>query len=403
MNTPRFVRFVRSLPALALLLGLSLATPAQQEASFSVHGGPATGLNSANAPSRLMAQVKVGGAVDRTSVAPAAGQTAAQVSASQEAAFQAKGYATRRDGPNDFAVTAGPGGAPLTDGAGVGNDDTGLDIDCGIKKLPAAPGAPPPDPKDKNGGGGVGVPPDHQPPVSLPHPVVIIIIIEIRLANGTVIVIRVPILILPGMDGPQIRMAIEQALRSAGLLPNRVRWHSVLDPYRWVDGFQLDRTVNGDQVQHLEYEYDAMARRVLPPQELTAGMFPSFGATDYGQETRGAAPARPWAVSQGNHRVGGYFDVVYHLALPSAPGGEIVSLGRQLPATPLCNGYVLVDLPGAVFGFGLLDPSGDLRRSYLVPPAPALVGLPLNYQGLALDQGSGLLTMTNGIAVKIGQ
>jgi hypothetical protein len=61
------------------------------------------------------------------------------------------------------------------------------------------------------------------------------------------------------------------------------------------------------------------------------------------------------------------------------------------------------DLPNSAFTFAMTDGDGHLRRSYYVPNSGALVGLPLNAQGLALDPARSQLSMTNAIAMAIGR
>ncbi len=399
----RLTNLFRSAVALALCLGLSLAARAQQEVCLSVHGGPATGQHNQGGPSSLNARIKINGVPDTTSVSPRAGQTAAQVSADQEAAFRAKGYDVVRKSPTEICLKSGPGGAPITAGVSYGNDDTGLDIDTGVRKLPpAVGGGGGGDPATKGEGGGIVVPPDNQPPAPLPQPVLILIVIEVRLDNGSVVVIVVQVMIFPGMNGLQIQQAILQALRQAGFLVNRGRWPSTFPGNQLVDGFLLDRHQNGGTVQHMQYQYDAMARRVLGRQEMTAGLFPTHGATSYGDATRGFAPATPFVRTQGEHRIGSFFDVTYQLHTPFLPGGELVSLGGLSQAQPVLNGWLLVDPWLGSFLFGMTDAFGNLSTRYVVPADPRLVGLPLHLQGVALDPVAGQVAATDALKAVIG-
>jgi hypothetical protein len=78
----------------------SLAT-AQQKVCFSVHAGPATGLNNLNQPSDLRGEVNG----HTVTIKPGTGTTAAGASAAHEAAFQAAGYTAERTNATEFCVT----------------------------------------------------------------------------------------------------------------------------------------------------------------------------------------------------------------------------------------------------------------------------------------------------------
>ncbi len=396
-------KICRAMLGFTLAFVLSHALAAQQEVCISVHAGPATGVTNLGGPSSVSSRVKVNGVNDTTTVNPAAGQGAAAVSAAQEAAYRRKGFATRRINANEFCLTAGPGGAPLTDGLCVGSDDTGLDIDGGVRRLPpAVPGRPPANPGAKGGGIGIAVPPVQQPPIQLPQPVEIRIVIEVVDANGNVRLIVVRVVIFPDMTVQQLIQQLEQALRQAGLTPWRGRWRSALDPYRLWDGYVLDRTVLGETVQHVEYQYDALARRVLPPQELAAGHLPEHGIADFGLPTLGAARRMPSASANGFPQVNSFFDITYELELPNAPGGEIIGFLRCELPVPSFGGYLYVDPIGSVFLMQLTDAAGRVHHQYVLPGDPALVGVKLYAQGLALDLPTMTLSMTNALRIGIG-
>lgn len=354
--------------AAALAAATALPTAAQNNYCMSVHAGPATGVNSGNAPAKLGSKIGSGPTI-LTPTAP--GQTAAQASAAHEAAYRAAGYATSRSGPNEFCVTAGPGGAPLSGGLCYGTDDTNLDIDGKVRKPPAVPGVPVP-PGDKGNGVPVPVPPDTQPP--LPFPGLITILVEIRTAAGTTVVIAIHIQLPAGLNGAQLRQLIEQVLRSYGLLPNRVQYPSVLQHGQWVDGLLLERTIAGDQVVGIEYAYDSLARHIVH-QNGGAGFLPYRGAGEYGPATRGMAPFEPWVRVQGTPSVGSSFDVYHELGLPFAPGGTVVGL---VPAgQPFGNGWLLIEPGASVFEFAMTDAFGVIQKRHTVPNHPGLIGLPL--------------------------
>lgn len=376
----------RSLCQAAVLLALGASILAQTTYCLSVHAGPATGSNNLAAPSWLAASIGGGPIV---SVAPTAGQTAAQASAAHEAAFVAAGYATARSGPNEFCVTAGPGGAPLTSGLSYGTDDTNLDIDSKVRKPPAVPGVPPAV-GAKGNGVPVPVPPDNQPPMPLPGQITILVYLE---TDHGVIVITIQIQLPPGMNGQQLRQLIEQLLRAHGLLPTRARYPSPLPGGGLVDGLLLERAANGDKVVGIEYQYDAMARRLVH-QIGGAGFLPTFGAGEYGPATRGQAPFEPWARVQGYPQIGSFFDVFHEIGLPLSPGGTVTGLAPAV--MPIASGWLLVDPALSVFEFALTDPFGVIQKRYHVPPAPGLIGLPL-YEQAGVVGPTGELSLTNAV------
>jgi hypothetical protein len=382
MNSQPF----RSLLGAAMALSLSLCALAQTTYCLSVHGGPATGVNTLGAPSQLAAAI---GGAPNVGTGPTAGQTAAQASAAHEAAFIAAGYTTARTGPNQFCVTAGPGAAALAGGLAYGCDDTNLDIDTKVRRAPVAPGAPPAA-GGKDSGVPVPVPPDQQPPMPMPGLIQILIYID---DHGTLVIIQVVIQLPPGLNGQQLRLLIEQALRAAGLLPNRVRYPSVLQSQGLVDGLYLDRTMTGAKVYGIEYQYDAMSRRIVH-QNGGAGFLPDFGASEYGVATRGAAPIEPWAHVQGFPQIGSFFDVTFEFGMPNTPGATVLSLGQGV--APIANGWLMVDLATAFFTFTMSDGLGNIQLQHTVPMVPALIGLPLHEQAGLLGPG-GQLSLTNAV------
>jgi hypothetical protein len=369
---PHFPRFAFAARSLLAGLGLLLGCAAQASYCISIHDDPAaSGVNNTGGSSQVASAID--GAPNVTTT-PAPGQTAAQVSAAHEAAFRARGYTTVRSSPEEFCVTAGPGGAPLGGGLAHGTDDTGLDIDGKIVR-PRPPVAPPVRPDDKDNGVPVPVPPDHQPPI--PQPLQIVILIYIVDQNGVVVVIQIQVFVPAGANGAQIRQLIEQALRAHGLLPSRVRYPNLLQPGQLVDGLWIDRTVAGEPVVGFEYRYDARARQVLH-RIGGAGFLPTFGAAEYGRSLRGACPIEPRVGVQGAPRLGSFFDVFHDFGLSFAPGGIVVSLQPGL--MPLGAGWLHVDPGLSVFEFALTDAFGRMQRRHSLPNDLALVGLPLCQQ-----------------------
>ena len=380
---------------------LAITASAQLEVCLSVHAGPASGVNSNGQPSQVTSRIKVNGVDDTRTVNPVAGQTAAQVSAAQEAQYRAAGFRTRRINANKFCIIAGPGGAPITAGVSYGNDDTGLDLDSGVRRLPPGPGGPVA-PGAKGRGVGIGLPPDNHPPLPLPQPVEIRIIIEVIDRNGVVRTIVVRVQLFPGMNGQQIQAMIIQALRQAGFTPSGARWNSAIEPYRLWYGLLLERSLLGEDVQHVEYQYDALARRVLPRQELFAGVLPEHGIGTFGLPTLGAAPRMPSAWGDGLPAPASFFDITYQIELPNAPGGEVIGFAPAELPIPNLGGWLYVDPGTSIFVLQLTDPMGTIRHRYVVPNDPGLVGLKLFTQGLALDAATMQLSMTEGLQIAIG-
>ncbi|MFY9343709.1 MAG: hypothetical protein WAT39_14540 [Planctomycetota bacterium] len=379
----RLVRFS------SLLLGLCFATTlaAQQHVCLSVHAGPATGSNSMGAPAQLAARVEG----VQVSVPTAAGQTAAAASAAHEAAFVAAGFATTRTNANEFCVTAAPGGAPITRGLCYGTDDLGLDLDSDVHVPAPAPGAG----KAKDNGAVVPLPPVQQPP--LPFGGVITIWIWVDMGSIRVMVC-VQITLAAGMPGQALRQQIQQQLAAFGFLGHVVTVIDPLHPQQRIDVLQLERTVAGDPIDGIEYQYDAMSRRIV--QNITgAGVDPIFGASEYGQPTMGMAIHRPWSRVIGiPPQINSFFDVFHDVDLPMAIGGYALSTGKA--ELPVFNGLLLVDPLSLVIELGMTSTTGELVRHWTIPNNQALVGFPLHSQGFAFQNGQ--LTMSTGIAATIG-
>lgn len=374
------------LPASLLACALILPASAQQKVCLSLHGGPATGTN--NTGGRAQVAARVEGV--QVAIPTTPGQTTAQASAAHEAAFLAAGFTTERVNATEFCVTAAPGGRPITRGLCYGTDDTDLDLDSKVDRIP-----PPADPKTKDNGAVVPLPPVVQPP--LPFGGVVTIYIHVRIGPIR-LRICIQISLQANLPGPALRQSIIQQLRSHGFLGNVIRVADPLAPTQLIDVFQIERTAAGEPVDGIEHQYDAMARRILP--DVTgAGLEPTFGLYEYGTATTGTAPRTPW--SRGGMTppmVNSFFDVFHDVELPLRAGGLGISL---LPAAvPVANGMLLVEPSMLAFEFGFTDANGVLARHWTVPPALGLVGLPICSQGIAFDQN--LLTMSTGMRAIIG-
>lgn len=375
----------------ALLLGLALSAPmlAQQVVCLSVHGGPATGTNSAGGPAQLAARVEG----QQVSIPTAAGQGAAAASAAHEAAFVAAGFTTMRTGPNEFCVTAAPGGAPITRGLCYGTDDMGLDLDSKVHVPPAAPGGGAA--VAKANGVAVPLPPAQQPPQ--PFGGVITIWIWVR-SGQSQIMICVQITLPPGVPGQGLRQIIQQQLLAQGFLGN-----VIVVPHPWlanqrIEVLQLERMTNGDAIEGIEFQYDSLSRRIVS-NVTGAGLESIYGAYEFGRATQGLAGTMPWSRLGGPPpMINSFFDVFHDIGLPLAIGGFVLGTGKT--AVPVFNGMLLVDPATMVVELGLTSATGQLARHWQLPNSMALVGFPLHSQGFAFT--GGLISMSTGVVANIG-
>ena len=169
-----------------------------------------------------------------------------------------------------------------------------------------------------------------------------------------------------------------------------------MHPAQLIDVLQLERTVNGDAIDGIEFVYDAMSRRIVP-NVTGAGLESIFGAYEYGQPSFGLASLSPWSRVQGLPQVNSFFDIFHQVQLPMAIGGMALSTGKSV--VPVWNGNLLVDPFSLVVELGLTDANGQLARQWTVPGALSLVGFPLHSQGFAFSGGQ--ITMSTGIAAII--
>jgi hypothetical protein len=373
--------------AALLTTGLGLA---QQRVCMSLHAGPATGTNSLGAPAQVAGRVNG----VQVSVPTAAGMTPAAASAAHQAAFAAAGFTTVRVGPLEFCVIAGPGGAPITSGLCYGTDDMGLDLDSSVGLIPPPAGGVA-DPVTKPGGAVVPVPPSQQPP--LPWSGRILVCFWVRV-NGTRTLVCFWLQLQPNLPGSVLQQLIEQQLLQNGFVPNRIQMRDPMNPSVFIEAIQVDRTVAGAVVDGVEYQYDAMSRRVMR-NYTGAGLWPEFGTAEYGLATRGLSPIDPWSHSSPRPAIGSFFDIFHEVGLPNHPGGILFGFGTA--ALPLLNGILLIDPALLSFEFQMSDANGRVSRGWNVPSDPVLVGVPLHEQGGVMHAG-GQLTLSTGIRAVIG-
>lgn len=383
----------RSFAVLSATVLLTTAVFAQGvKVCMSLHGGPAAGVNSLNGPAQVAGRVNG----VQVSVPTAPGMGAGAASAAHQAAFAAAGFATVRVNANEFCVTAGPGGAPIISGLCYGTDDMGFDLDSSVGVIPPVGGPPVGVPAPKPGGVVVPVPPVQQPP--LPQSGTIRICFDVWIF-GVRVRICITITLQMGIPGIGLQQMIQQQLRQNGFESNPIKIRNPLPPYQLIDALQVERMTNGDLVDGVEYQYDAMSRRIV--QNYTgAGVWPEFGAAEYGFATRGLAPRMPWSHVQNPPLINNFFDVFHQVELPNLPGGIVINL---TPASvPLLNGTLLVQPAGMVFEFGISDVQGLLHRRWNVPNNAGLLGLPICSQG-GVVHPAGQVTLSTGIKAVVGR
>jgi hypothetical protein len=386
---------------LALLVPLAAAA-AQQRLCFSIENGPASGRNSANARSTVGVRVNGFGAAGQLFVNPGGGQTAAQTCDALEAGLRARGFTTARPQPNVVCVTLGPGGRPIQDGGGIGNDDTEFDLDSSIQVPPPVVGMLKPN--------GVTIPKCHARMVAR-APGAIRLLFDVETAQGTVQVpVQVP---FQGNEPTEaINQRLRQALEGAGFWVNEVRTEPILAATVSArrEAFGVDRMRNGNRVTHAVMLLDGPPQSVpleLVALELTSGAPVLTGSVDYGQGAAQNAIDRPIlrGASPGGAppRVGGSFDVFVEFAPPGAPGALLLGARRAaLPLPPaLTRGLLLVDPAGMVTVPAATNAAGQAALRVAVGNHAALAGVPLHWQGVVATLAPLGLSVSNGLVVTL--
>lgn len=372
------------LTALLLLVTAASNLTAQVMVCLSVHAGPAAGVDSTGAPSRLAATI----AGVTTGIFPAPGQTAPACSAAHEAAFIAGGYATVRVNPNVFCITAGPGGVPLMAGAAYGTTDPALNLDSSVQAMPNA------NPGQKRNGALLGVPQVNMPPQ--PFGAFLQADVDI-VVGGAVVTVPVQMQLPPAVPGNQLQHLMLQQLDQQGMLGNLMTIEDPMVAGQLIDVIQLERTVVGEAIVGIELFWGPNCH-LLMPTVTGAGLLPVFGASEYGVPTQGLAFGEPYSLCFGQPQVGGLFDIVHETYYPNGITINAVSLSTAV--VPVFNGILLVDPIVAVLELGLTDPLGGYARSWPVPPDPQLGGLQLASQAVVLHP-SGQHTFSTGMSIVI--
>jgi len=373
---------------------LSTTALAQQRVCMSLHAGPATGTNSTGAPAQVAGRVNG----VQVSVPTSAGQTAAAASAAHQAAFAAAGFTTVRPGvppdPNVFCVIAGPGGVPITSGLCYGTDDMGFNLDSSVALIPPVPPGGAAAPAGKPGGVVVPLPGAQQPPQPFTGTIQICFDVWV---NGVRVRICITIQ-LQMLPGSALQQSIEQQLQQNGFLTNRIVAIDPLRPTQFIDALQIERMAGGQLVDGVEYQYDALSRRIVP-NVSGAGLLPVSGTAEYGVGTRGPGTREPWSHATGSTRLGSFFDIFHEVELPQHPGAFVIGFG---PASlPFLNGTLLVDPNGVEFEFAFSDQNGTMQHRWNVPVDPRLIGVQLHEQAGVVDANFDAV-MSTGMRAVVG-
>lgn len=400
------IRSLRVLPLSAALLFAAAAAAQGQTLTFGVSPGQSTtGAASGGGAGQLGVVIGGYGTVP-VSVPP--GTSSAGVASAIASALQAQGFAATQNG-TDVTVTAGPGGAPLTQGGGIGSTDTGI---TGVRAK-VDPGAAPG--LKQNGVNMPKAPPGAQ----ANQPGSIQVDVEVlKLIGGvwTPLHIQVVVPVQPGDDGDAVNARVKQQLEAQGLRVQDIQLPSNVAPITPSPSFGLDRTDDGGKVQGVEVQPQGGGKQVMPKNQAGAGQVPAFGATDYDRSlfTDGfeSGDSSAWT---GDARIG-QGGALESSTAPNQFGLWVVTPGQatpqfQAPIVPLPivspGMYLPLDPLAALLLFDVTSPLGTMQLPLPIPPEPLLVGMQLQAVVLTLDPFApdlfGSMQRTNGVVVRIGQ
>ncbi|MCB9876869.1 MAG: hypothetical protein H6835_04620 [Planctomycetes bacterium] len=381
-------------------------------------GQSTTGTASDGSPGGI--GITIGGFGNTPVVVPP-GTDSMGIATAATAALAAQGFTVVQNG-TDVIVTAGPGGAPLQSGGGIGSTDTGIN---GVKAKvtpPAGPGGPGGGP----GGGGPGPNAGKQnggqvqkanPQKFANSSGSIQVDVEVlKFVNGTwtLLWIQVVVPVFAGDTGQAVNDRVRQQLQGQGLIVSDLTLPPVVAPMT-SGSFGMDRTQDGGRVQGVGFAAGGGARDVLDGSEAGAGQVPQQGATEYDRSIDENGDATTdWFRFAGDATVGGGGVLDAHVlpgqfglwAITPGPGG--LGLGAPLiPAPFLHPGFDLpIDPLAALLLPGISDPLGGMQLPLPIPPDPALGGAELLMTALTIDPfGASLfdgVRRTNGVTLRIG-
>jgi len=380
MSRFRLLLLVSSLP----LLVASTWAQGGQRVSFTFPPGQTTTGNG-------QVGVQVGGQTVLVGVPPGTGSTG--LTQAVEDGLRSRGFAVERPGPNTVTVTAGPGGAPLTTGGGMGSTDSGIQgVRTGVE-----PNAAPP---VKQAGGAIPVPPGNQP---CPRAGTIVVTAETeRVVNGQRerIPVHVQIPLNQGETPEQVKQRVRQMLESQGFKVEDVEVPSNLDRRIQLPGLGMDHMQDGRRVQAVDFSHN------IPPEflplELWGGMQPLFGGASYGLGDSLPDGKAPFLHLPIVPQVGGPFPLTLHGQLQGVSDIVFLSFGPAgfpIPLQP--TSFLLID-PLVLLPFpGITDPLGLHPVPLVIPPEPALHGLDLYFQAVVIGPTPQTIVTTPGLQVTI--
>lgn len=392
-----------------LLTGLFAAAIAAQgqTITFGVSPGQTTsGAASGGGPGRLGVAIGGFGTIP-VNVPP--GTSSAGIATAMASALAAQGFTVQQNG-TEVTVTAGPGGAPLLHGGGIGSTDTGI---TGVKAK-VDPGAPPG--RKQNG---VNVP-QAAPAAQAAQAGSIQVDVEVwKLIGGawTLLFIQVVVPVFAGDDGATVNARVRQLLEAQGCIVNEIRLPSNVAPMTPSPSFALDRTVDGGKVQGASFRPQGGARQLLPRSEAGAAQVPAFGATDYDvplfADGFESSDSCTWSGPMPNIGVSGMLQA---LVTPNQFGLWTITTGPsaplfQAPVVPLPfvspQMYMPLDPLQVLLLVDVTSPLGLLQLPLSIPNQPLLVGVQLQAAVLTLDPVAAdplsEMRRTEGVVVRIGQ
>ena len=348
-----------------------------------------------------------------------AGTDSAGIATAAAAALTAQGFTVTQTG-TEVKITAGPGGAPLMHGGGIGSTDGGVTgVRCKVQKAPPAGGGggggPGPN-AQRNGGGQVRkANPNGQAQATGSVQVDVEVI---KVINGvpTLLWIQVVVPVFPGDSGQTVNDRVRQQMQQQGLIVNDITLPPAIAPITPIPpgAWNCDRTIDGGKVQGVRFGAAGGAKDVFDAAEAGAARTPDSGAAEYdksidenGQETE------DFAVFQGlpNLGQGGVFEAFMPpnqfgiWALTPGPGGLLQAPNVPLPLGP--GFYMPLDPFGAQLHAMITDPLGQMQLPVPIPPMPQLIGFELQVAAVTLDPLAPSLfdgvRRSNALTVRIGQ
>jgi hypothetical protein len=398
---------VSLLPASLVLMLAASAAAQGQTLTFGVSPGQTTsGTASGGGTGNLGVAIGGFGTIPVT-VPP--GTSSLGVATALAAALQASGFAAQQNG-TEVTVTAGPGGAPLTQGGGIGSTDTGI---TGVKAK-VEPNSPP---GQKQNGANV---PKADPAAQANQGGSIQVDVEVRKRVGgvwTLLWIQIVVPVFPGDTGATVNVRVKQMLEAQGCHVNHIQLPASVAPITPAPSFGLDRTTDGGRVQGVQVQPQGGARQLLPRNGAGAGQVPAFGAAEFDQPLHGNGFVSDDRVAwNGPLPVLGTAGSLDAFVTPDRFGAWTITVA---PATPVFQApivplpfagpamYLPIDPLQALLFFDVTSPLGTMQLPLAIPLAPPIAGLDLRLQALTLDPAApdllGSMRRTQGLSVRIGQ